>query len=259
MQLHLHEWGDHGAPAVVCLHGVSTHGRRFRRLAEDRLADRFRVLAPDLRGHGSSGWEPPWDLATQVEDVLETISAAGVERAAWIGHSYGGRLVLEIAAREPERIERAVLLDPAIQILPHVGFDFAERERDDRSFASPEEAIQIRLDEVLPPPRSYLEEEVQQHLLQGLDGRFRYHYCHAAVVAMYSDLCTEPPPVETLRAPALLVHSLDFGLVLDEQVAAYRDRAEIVPVPGGHVVYWDAYAETAGAIERFLESLPVAS
>ena len=76
---------------------------------------------------------------------------------------------------------------------------------------------------------------------------------------MYSDLCTEPPPVETLRAPALLVHSLDFGLVLDEQVAAYRDRAEIVPVPGGHVVYWDAYAETAGAIERFLESLPVAS
>ena len=49
MELNLHEWGDTGAPVVVCLHGLNAHGRRFRRLAEDSLADRFRVLAPDLR------------------------------------------------------------------------------------------------------------------------------------------------------------------------------------------------------------------
>src|SRR5437773_2152002 len=41
MQLHVHEWGDAGAPALVCLHGVSAHGRRFRRLAEERLASGF--------------------------------------------------------------------------------------------------------------------------------------------------------------------------------------------------------------------------
>ena len=60
MRLHLHEWGDPGAPVVLCLHGVTGHGLRFRRLAEERLATRYRVLAPDLRGHGRSGWEPPW-------------------------------------------------------------------------------------------------------------------------------------------------------------------------------------------------------
>src|SRR5436309_6185034 len=146
MELHLHEWGNPGAPAVVCLHGVNAHGRRFRRLAEERLAARFRVLAPDLRGHGQSDWDPPWTIATLVHDVLETLDAAGVRRAHWIGHSLGGRLILETAALAPDRVDLAVLLDPAVQLLPHVGYDFAERERADNSFANPEEAIQSRLD-----------------------------------------------------------------------------------------------------------------
>ena len=99
MQLHLHEWGHAEAPAVVCLHGVSAHGRRYRRLAEDRLARRFRVLAPDLRGHGRSGYEPPWSITTQLGDVVETIEATGAEPRVWIGHSYGARLILELCAR----------------------------------------------------------------------------------------------------------------------------------------------------------------
>ena len=70
MRLHLHEWGDADAPAVVCLHGVTAHGRRFRKLAEERLAARFRVLAPDLRGHGLSDYEPPWSFPTHLDDVL---------------------------------------------------------------------------------------------------------------------------------------------------------------------------------------------
>ena len=55
MELNLHAWGDVTAPPVVFLHGLNAHGRRFRRLAEERLADRFHVLAPDLRGHAGSG------------------------------------------------------------------------------------------------------------------------------------------------------------------------------------------------------------
>src|ERR671929_544430 len=104
MLLHLHEWGEPAAPPLVCLHGITAHGRRFRRLAEERLARRFRVLAPDLRGHGFSDWEPPWTIAAHAADVLETVEAAGVERAAWVGHSFGGRPVLELAALAPGRI-----------------------------------------------------------------------------------------------------------------------------------------------------------
>jgi lipase len=257
MELNLHEWGEPGAPPVVCLHGVNAHGRRFRRLAEERLADRFRVLAPDLRGHGQSDWEPPWTIATHAHDVLETLDAAGVRSARWIGHSLGGRLILEIAALSLERIDRAVLLDPAIQLLPHVGFDFAERERTDNSYADPEEAIKARLDTGAPTPREFLEEENVEHLVQHCDGRFRFRYCQAAVVSLYGEMCTPSPPPETLRAPTLLVHAGQFGLVREDQLDAYRvalgELIEIEEVPGGHIVYWDAYEQTADAVERFLE------
>ena len=257
MELNLHEWGEPTAPVVVCVHGVNAHGRRFRKLAEERLAQRFRVLAPDLRGHGNSEWEPPWTIATHAHDVLETLDAAGVRRARWVGHSFGGRLVLELAALAGDRIERAVLLDPAIQLLPHVGFDFAERERADRTFDSPEDAITERLATGSPTPRVYLEEENREHLVSHADGKFRFRYCQSAVVSMYGELCTPPPPPETLRAPTLLVHAGGFGLVREEQLDAYKtvlgDLIEIVEVPGGHIVYWDAFDETADAVERFLE------
>jgi lipase len=256
MELHLHAWGETAAKPVVCIHGVSAHGRRFRRLAEERLASQFHVLAPDLRGHGYSEWEPPWTMATHAHDVLETLDAAGIRRAAFVGHSFGGRLVLELAALAPERVEKAALLDPAIQILPHVGLDFAERERADNAFDSPAGAIAARLEGSAPTPVRFLEEEVDEHLVESSDGRFRFRYCQAAVVAMYSELCTPPPPAETLAAPTLMLYANEFGLVRTDQVEAYRaalgDGLEVLTVPGGHVVYWDAYEETAQALERFL-------
>jgi lipase len=257
LELHLHEWGDPTAPPVVCLHGVNAHGRRFRKLAEDRLAARFRILAPDLRGHGFSDWEPPWTIATHTHDLLETLDAIGIRRAQFVGHSFGARLVLELAALDPDRVERAALLDPAIQILPHVGYDFAERERADNSFVSPEHAIAARLATNEATPQAFLEEEMREHLVEGPDGRFRFRYCQSAVVSLYGELCTPPPPPETLHVRTLLLHAGQFGLVREEQIEAYSaalgELIEVVEVPGGHIVYWDAYDATAAAVDVFLD------
>jgi lipase len=256
MRLHVHRWGAPDAPRLVCLHGVSAHGGRYRRLAEERLAHRYQVLAPDLRGHGRSGYEPPWSIATHLNDVLETVDAEGVHPRVWIGHSFGARLLLELCAREPERVDLAVLLDPAIQILPHVGLDFAEDAARDRSFADADEAIESRRANGKPTPRQFLEEEAREHLVSGPDARLRWRYCRSAVVTAYGELCTAPPPPTVLPGPALLVHASQFGLVRKEQLAEYvqqlGDRLDVVAVPGGHVVYWDAYEQTANAIEEFL-------
>lgn len=253
MRLHLHEWGDPAAPPLVCLHGVTSHGGRFRRLAE-HLGGRFHVLAPDLRGHGRSSWDPPWSLDAHLADVVET---AGVERGVWVGHSFGGRLLAELAAREPRRVSRAVLLDPALQVLPHVAFDLAELERRDASFGSVEEAVQARYDSgrVLLAPRGLLREDEAAHLEPGDDGRLRYRYCKSAVIAAWSVMADVPPaPAEV---PTLIVLGEQSWLFLDEQVDAYRaalgDLVEIVTVPGGHTVMWDALEATTEAIDRFLE------
>src|SRR4029077_11565971 len=126
--------------------GVTGHGERFKRLAEHRWAERFHVLAPDLRGHGRSGYEPPWTFPTHVADLIETIDALGIVRPAWAGHSFGGRLILELAARHPERVGRAVLLDPAIQILPHVALTVANAERPEPLYESPDDYADRRTD-----------------------------------------------------------------------------------------------------------------
>ena len=172
MQLSVTEWGDPTGAPVVCLHGVTGHGRRFRRLARSACLT-HRVIGVDYRGHGRSGWEPPWSVEQHVADLVETADALGISGATWLGHSFGGKLVAELAARHPDRVERAVLLDPAMHVDPAVAGERADLTRADVSFASPEEAIEARLADgsLFTTPREVLEEEAREHLVEGPDGR----------------------------------------------------------------------------------------
>jgi len=116
VRLHVHEFGPGAGRTIVALHGVTGLAQVFRRLA-DRLPD-FRLVAPDLRGHGASGKEPPWDLSIHLRDLRETLDAMGISRAPFIGYSFGGRLAVEMLAADRSRIEKLVLLDPALQMDP---------------------------------------------------------------------------------------------------------------------------------------------
>jgi lipase len=239
----------------VCAHGVTSHSLRFRRLAE-RLPGR-RVVAVDLRGHAHSEWEPPWDLDTHVADLLETADGLGLDRVDWMGHSFGGRLTLELAARAPERVRRLVLLDPAVWVPPPRALELAEEGREDVSFASPEEAVDARIggDGIGPEHRALLAEELPEHLQRDGDGRWRYRYSRPAVIAAYGELA-KPPPLERTAAPALLVRGADTWVLPPPLVEStrelYRGPLETVDVPGGHLVMWTALDETAAAVTRFL-------
>jgi lipase len=249
-----YEWGDEGLPQLVCLHGVTSHGRHFRPLAE-RLAERFHVVALDLRGHGDSLWEPPWSLEQHVADVLD---AAPPGRCIWLGHSFGGRVAYEVAAAAPDRVERLILLDPAIRLPPHVGLVAAENARSDRSYASFEEGIDRRYEEsvLTTAPRELVETELREHLVPDDDGRWRYRYCQSAVVAGYGEMTREQPPFAQVRIPTLLVLGqtsyLPYDALLDDHAAALGDLLEVVGITAGHTVLWDALDDSAGAVERFL-------
>jgi lipase len=251
--LALAEWGEVDAPRVVCLHGVTSHGRHFAKLAESLPG--YRVLAPDLLGHGSSPYEPPWDLETHLDAIVETV---GARPAALVGHSFGGRLAFELAARAPKLVPRLVLLDPAIHVLPHVALYAAENARRERAYVSFDEGIDRRYDEsqLDRAPRELVEEELRSHLVSSDDDRYRYRYCQAAVVAAYGELASQPPPFERVRVPTLVVLGegsyLPYDHLLDAHRAALGDLLEVVVVPGGHTVLWDALGETAEAVASFL-------
>jgi lipase len=251
MLLHVHSWGDPDAPPLVCVHGVTGHGERFKRLAEERWSAHWHVIAPDLRGHGRSGYEPPWTFPTHIADLLETLDALGIGVADWVGHSFGGRLILELASRHPERIRRAVLLDPAIDILPHIAEVMAELEGAEPVYDSADDYADRRTDS---PPRELVLADAAQHCELLPDGRLLRRSHQPAVRSIYLELASAAPPPDTLRIPTLLVHAPSYALVREEHLTAYADRVEALAVPGMHMVMWDAYDEVADAVERFLSA-----
>jgi lipase len=189
--------------------------------------------------------------------VLETLDALGVERAAWIGHSFGARLVLELAGRAPQRIVRAALLDPAIRIRPDNALRLTELEFAEQRYAAPEEAQPpASAARVLRAPAERLAEDRAEHLEHLADGTWRWRYCRSAVVAILGELATWPPPPEEIGFPTLIVVGAEETVVGPRQLDRYRralgNRLEVVMVPGGHVVLSDAYDETADAVAGFL-------
>lgn len=251
-RLHVHAWGDEDAPAVVCLHGVTGSGRHFEQLAA-RLAPAQRVLAPDLLGHGNSPREPPWRLS----DHLQAVEASVGDAPIWLGHSFGGRVAFEHAARRPGAVSRLVLLDPAILLPPHVALWAAENARRERVYDSFEAAVDRRYEEsqLHDAPRELVEAELRHQVVEEEDG-WRYRYTQSCVVTAYAEMATPPPPFADVRVPTLLVLGADSYLpydhLLDAHRAALGDLLEVVTVPGGHTVLWDALDESAAAIARFV-------
>ena len=247
MQLHTEQWGPADGQLVVCLHGVTSRLSRFRRLANDALGG-FRVVGVDLRGHGESGWSPPWDVETHVADLLETVE----EPAVWMGHSFGGLLVAELAARAPEHVERAVLLDPALHIDPSTALAQAEAVRLETTFGSLDEYVDFRYASgtILRAPRELVEAESAEDLVSAAEGGgLRVHYCRSAIVTAWSEMATPSPPLP--ECPTLVVLGEASWIPFHGEP---RASTEIVKVPGGHTVLWDAYDETAAAVSAFLTS-----
>lgn len=102
-----------GDRAVVFLHGINGHLEVFLRNAAHHTEAGFRVVAPDLLGHGYSG-KPDRDY--EIDDYLEHLSAfleaTGIDRLSLAGTSLGGWIAARYAARNPGRVASLSLIGP---------------------------------------------------------------------------------------------------------------------------------------------------
>jgi pimeloyl-ACP methyl ester carboxylesterase len=106
--------GGHGVP-LVFLHGLGLSGRAYVRLLSRLAGMGFLVVALDAAGHGVTRNLPrnAADLAHRVDLTMRTLDKLGVAKAVFMGHSMGGRMIVQLAATAPERVLAAVLLDAA--------------------------------------------------------------------------------------------------------------------------------------------------
>lgn len=124
--------GDGSAPPLVLLHGFPQTGALWRRVAE-RLADRFHLVVPDLRGYGASSH--PADTPdhagmakrAMAQDIVDLADALGIGAFGLCGHDRGGRVAHRLAVDHPDRVSRLCVIDiaPTLDMYDRTDMAFA--------------------------------------------------------------------------------------------------------------------------------------
>ncbi|MDD9997397.1 MAG: alpha/beta hydrolase [Gammaproteobacteria bacterium] len=109
LRMHYLEQGE-GSP-VIAIHGWPETSREWVGVAGE-LADNWRVLAPDTRGHGDTEAPPDgYDRARLARDIVDFMDALDIERCPIVAHDWGGIIAVKLALDHGERVERLCLLD----------------------------------------------------------------------------------------------------------------------------------------------------
>ena len=230
--------GGKGVP-LVFLHGIALSGRAYVRLLSRLAGMGFLVVALDAAGHGVTPNLPrnAADLSHRVDLTLRTLDALGVRKAVFMGHSMGGRMIIQLAALAPDRVLAAVLLNAA------AGSPFDESIR--TPVRSPRRAAQAVLNaayDAPADPRRLAAPERRRYMRQmaralahnartplGLPGAVR------AIIASGD----YTPMLEAMRqhcVPTIVVHGENDLVVPFESAEDMAERADgtLYRVPGAY-------------------------
>ncbi len=244
-------------PDLILLHPFPINHHIWHPIAE-RLANYYRVILPDLRGHGESETgEGPATMKKHGADVLRICEAVGVERAVFCGNSIGGYVMFELWRQQRERIRGMVLCGTK------AGADNAEARSNRLKAAEaveregPEQFIQGMLPKVLG--------ESTRRNRPDLEDRATNMMCKmtvAGIAAVQRGMAERPDSASTLATidvPALVI-------VGDEDVATPPAEAEIIArgirssrlavVPGaGHYVPLERSEEVHRLLQEFMQAI----
>lgn len=245
LRMHVAEAGE--GPPLLLLHGWPQHWWMWRNVIP-ALAQSHRVVCADLRGHGWTD-APPTGYAKErmASDVIALLDALGIERVGVMGHDWGGWIGYLLCLRQPERIERFLVLNVA-----HM---FSEPEPKDALrivrlwyaalLGSPfagewllRQGLVAKALNAQLVPRVWTEEQSHVYLDQFLEpARAR-----AASQVYRSLFLTDMPSVvrgeyrgQRLRQPILALHGTEDPVIPVDQVTdlpRYADDARVEPVEG---------------------------
>ena len=274
LRLNYVEWGEAGDPPLVLLHGGRDHCRSWDDVVHALPGD-WRVIAPDLRGHGDSAASPDgsYSMAAYVYDLAALVEQLGLAGIRIVGHSLGGAIAIRYAGIYPEKVAKLVAIEglgpsPAL-LAERARIGMAQRMRDwieeqhalaarrPRRYRTIEEAVQrmTTANERLAPA---LARHLTVHgLRRNADGTHSWKYDNGVRSMPPVDFSPEQlhETWSRITCPTLLVHGADSWASnpAEDGRAGHFRNAQVVSVAGaGHWVQHDRFEVFVGLLAGFL-------
>ena len=252
MILNAIEAGD--GPPVVFLHGLFGAARNFGGV-QRALAPNYRVIALDMRNHGDSPHAADMRYPTLAADVRETLQSLGVEHAAIIGHSMGGKAAMAMALQWPASVGRLLVSDIAPVTYQHGNTIFtaamqAIRLNPELTRRQADAALALTVSD--PALRPFL----LQNLQFGSAPHWRIGL--REIAAAIPDLESRSDLPGIYQGPSLFVTGANSSYVLPEHrpmIRAGFPAARFVAIKNaGHWVHADNPAGFLSVVEAFLHA-----
>lgn len=244
--LTVHDAGPADAPAILLLHSLGTSAAVWDPILP-ALTD-FRVLRPDMRGHGHTAATPgPYSIDLLAHDALAVLQQLGIDRVAVVGLSIGGLIAQQLAYLAPSRIAALVLMDTALAIPP--ASLWSERAASVRAsgMAAVVEGVLARW--LTPAAPAHTVEQLR-HMILATEPEGYAGCCEAIAAADFHSQSGN------IGAPTLVIVGADDPATPIASAEALRDtisgaRLEIIP-NASHIPTAEQPAAIAGALLRFL-------
>jgi pimeloyl-ACP methyl ester carboxylesterase len=241
---------DASLPPILIAHGLFGSARNWGVIAR-RLSDTRRVLAVDMRNHGTSPWGDTHTYTDLAADLAEVIAAHG-GRADVVGHSMGGKAAMALALGHPEAVNRLVVAD----IAP-VAYGHTQQPMIDAMRAIDLSAVATRGDADRQLARLVPEDGVRAFLLQSLDvaGR-RWRLNLDTLSAEMAGIIGWPAVDGTFDGPALFLSGSASDYVRPEhrpEIKRLFPNARFAKIPGaGHWLHAEKPREFEATVAAFL-------
>jgi pimeloyl-ACP methyl ester carboxylesterase len=258
---------------VVLSHGVFGNLEYFASLAS-RLADEYRVVSYDLRGHGQSG-SGPSSLRDHGDDLLALIEQLELDRPFLVGVSYGAFVALEVASRTPSAASGVVNIDgplvdrdDAAELSPGHATWSALRtsirasiaQRPDQWSGSGDE-LAARLNDVPEERRAF---ETRKYVEDGKGGYVQHPDLDTSAEIVMTGYAPAEHYYGILSVPALVLVGAQSGVIFNHvarrQAAAGRlvqahPALDVRIIEGGHDLVGSNLGEVGSAISSWLEAV----
>ena len=214
LQVRYLEWqcgGDLQATPILALHGLASSSNWYERLAA-RLSLKHRIAAPDQRGHGQTTQSPTgYDWQTLAADAIRVLDHLGLEQAAVLGHSWGGNVAINVAARFPERISKLVMIDGGFldgHLLPDASWEVFQERYSPRNVSGTRREFLARISQQLEDCwGDDLERIVQTMVYEDEEGQIQDILRPSNHAQVLDAMWGEPPSVTLpdIQCPTLIV------------------------------------------------------